>query len=53
VGNSGLNSDSDLSTGSPWDLVSDRGADLTGDLGALLNRDLDGDLDGDGMALLN
>jgi len=53
VGNGGLNSDRDLSTGSPWDLVSDGGADLTGDLGALLNRDLDGDLDGDGNALLN
>ena len=53
VGHRGLNGNRDLSTGSPWDLVSDGGADLTGDLGALLNGDLDGDLDGDGNAFLN
>lgn len=30
VGDSGLNGDRDLSAGSPWDLLGNRGADLTG-----------------------
>ena len=53
VGDSGLNGDRDLGAGSPWDLLGNRGAHLTGNLGALLNRHLDGDLDWDGVALLH
>ena len=53
VGDSGLNGDRNLGAGSPWDLLGNRGAHLTGNLGALLNRHLDGDLDWDGVALLH
>ena len=53
MGDSGLNGDRNLGAGSSWDLLGNRGADLTGNLGALLNRHLDGDLDWDGVALLH